>query len=113
MEQTALQIIKKGWRVAVLNYSKLCIVGSASVGGNCLTESHDINFLVSHIRNYHSGFLAVIGFSMGGNKVSQYLLRTKEHCNVDAACTISSPLDFSVNNHTGEQYLHYIFFIYV
>eukprot|EP00553_Chaetoceros_curvisetus_P012332 CAMPEP_0204642460 /NCGR_PEP_ID=MMETSP0717-20131115/51699_1 /ASSEMBLY_ACC=CAM_ASM_000666 /TAXON_ID=230516 /ORGANISM="Chaetoceros curvisetus" /LENGTH=261 /DNA_ID=CAMNT_0051663229 /DNA_START=877 /DNA_END=1662 /DNA_ORIENTATION=+ len=29
-----------------------------------------------------------------------YLLRTKEHCNIDAACTVSSPLDFTQNNDT-------------
>jgi len=100
IEQAALQIVNKGWKVAVLNYSKVSVVGDSSLGGNCLTDCPDINFLVSHIRNRHSGFLAAIGYSMGGSKLVQFLLRVKEHCNLDAACTISSPLDFTKNNDT-------------
>jgi len=102
IEQAAMQIIDKGWKVAILNYSQVCVFDDCSVGGNCLTENHDISLLVSHLRKNHSGFLAAIGFSMGGTKLVQYLLRTKEHCNLDAACTVSSPLDFTTNNDTGK-----------
>jgi len=103
MEQAAAQIVDKGWEVVILNYSKVSVVDGQSVGGNCLTENCDISFLVSHIRKRHSGFLCCMGFSMGGSKLVTYLLRTKEHCNIDAACTISSPLDFTTNNCTVHQ----------
>ena len=107
IEQATLQFVNKGWNVALLNYSILCISDEGSVGGNCLTDTKDINFLVSHIRKYHSGFLGVIGFSMGGSKLVNYLLRTKEYCNCDAACTISAPLDFTTRNETGELMQNY------
>lgn len=104
VEQAAIQIVKKGWRAVVLNYSKISISEEGSVGGNFLTESHDISFLVSHLRTFHSGFLGAIGFSMGGTKLAHYILRTKEHCNLDAVCTISSPLDFTIDNDTGKKW---------
>ncbi len=97
IEQAAIQIVEKGWNVVILNYSKVSVVNvevpvehedthtgtgntdmpcsattsshTVSVGGNCLTETHDISFLVSHIRKKHSGFLCCIGFSMGGTKM--------------------------------------------
>ena len=87
-----------------MNYSKISISEEGSVGGNFLTESHDISFLVSHLRTFHSGFLGAIGFSMGGTKLAHYILRTKEHCNLDAVCTISSPLDFTIDNDTGKEW---------
>lgn len=100
IEQTALQFVQKGWNIAILNYSNLYISEDCTVGGHCLTETKDISFLVSHLRKHHSGFIGIIGFSMGGTKLVQYLLRTKEYCNLDAACTISSPLDFTTKNET-------------
>lgn len=102
IEQTALQFVQKGWNIAILNYSNLYISEDCTVGGHCLTETKDISFLVSHLRKHHSGFIGIIGFSMGGTKLVQYLLRTKEYCNLDAACTISSPLDFTTKNETGQ-----------
>lgn len=103
IEQATLQFVNNGWNVVILNYSIVCHSDGSSVGGNCLTETKDISFLVSHLRKHHSGFLAVIGFSMGGSKLAHYLLRTKEYCNLDAACTISSPLDYTTNNDTVHQ----------
>ena len=75
IEQAALQIIRKGWNVAILNYSIVCVSDESSVGGCSLTETKDIGFLVSHLRKRHSGFLGMIGFSMGGTKLVQYMLR--------------------------------------
>lgn len=105
IEQTTIQIIKRGWKVVVLNYSNVSIGNEGSVaGGNCLTDSHDINLLVSHLRKKYPQrkFLFCIGFSMGGAKLAQYLIRTGEACDIDGACTISSPLDFTRDNDTGK-----------
>ncbi len=65
VEQATLQFVNKGWNVVILNYAVLCVSETSSVGGNCLTETKDVSFLISHLRKYHSGFLAAIGFSMG------------------------------------------------
>jgi len=103
VEQAALHIaVQRRWRAVVLNYGKLSLTKnkSSSLGGTSLIDGGDLNFLVSHIRKEHNGFLAAIGYSMGGAKLVQYLVRTCEHCNLDAACTISSPLDFTTRNDT-------------
>ena len=113
IEQTTIQIIKRGWKVVVLNYSTVSIGNEGSVaGGNCLTDSHDINLLVSHLRNKYPQrkFLFCIGFSMGGAKLAQYLIRTGEACDLDGACTVSSPLDFTRDNDTGKlkEFFHHL-----
>jgi len=106
IQQATSQFIEKGWKVAVLNYSKISCTSQDSstpmmaVGGTCLTDVCDLNFLISHIRKSQSAFLAAVGFSMGGSKLVQYLLRAAEHSHVDCAAIISSPLDFSVENDT-------------
>jgi len=103
IEQAALHIaVEKRWRAVILNYGKLRVSesGTSILGGYNFVDGGDLNFLISHIRKYHDGFLGAIGFSMGGAKLVHYLCRTREHCQLDAACTISSPLDFTANNIT-------------
>ena len=104
VEQAALHIAaEKGWRAVVLNYSKPKIIRDKqdfSLGGISSCDGGDLNFLISYIRKNHDGFLAAVGFSMGGAKLVQFLIRTQENCNLDAACTISSPLDFTTKNGT-------------
>lgn len=101
VEQAALHVaVEKKWRCIILNYAKVRKAAGSALGGQSLLDAADINFLVSYIRKQHDGFLAAVGFSMGGSKLVQYLCRTKEHCQVDAACTISSPLDFTERNYT-------------
>jgi len=103
VEQAALHIaVEKKWRAIVLNYATVKAAGTkgAALGGQSLVDAADLSFLISYIRKHHDGFLAAMGFSMGGSKLVQYLCRTKEHCQLDAACTISSPLDFTHRNFT-------------
>mmetsp|Transcript_25584 Transcript_25584/g.75453 ORF Transcript_25584/g.75453 Transcript_25584/m.75453 type:complete len:471 (+) Transcript_25584:632-2044(+) len=103
VEQAALHIaVEKGWRAVILNYAKMQILHEqlCSLGGHSILDGGDLNYLISYIRKDHGGFLAAVGFSMGGAKLVQYLIRTREHCNLDAACTISSPLDFTTKNDT-------------
>eukprot|EP00591_Stephanopyxis_turris_P005138 CAMPEP_0195519200 /NCGR_PEP_ID=MMETSP0794_2-20130614/14513_1 /TAXON_ID=515487 /ORGANISM="Stephanopyxis turris, Strain CCMP 815" /LENGTH=492 /DNA_ID=CAMNT_0040648319 /DNA_START=51 /DNA_END=1529 /DNA_ORIENTATION=- len=120
IEQAALQIVvQKGWRAVILNYGKIRVLNDkmeCALGGHNFMDGGDLNFLISHIRKTHEGFLGVVGYSMGGAKLVQYLGRTREHCNVDAACAISSPLDFTPNNvtvHNPVSFSHraYHFFI--
>eukprot|EP00591_Stephanopyxis_turris_P002949 CAMPEP_0195526436 /NCGR_PEP_ID=MMETSP0794_2-20130614/27490_1 /TAXON_ID=515487 /ORGANISM="Stephanopyxis turris, Strain CCMP 815" /LENGTH=442 /DNA_ID=CAMNT_0040657121 /DNA_START=380 /DNA_END=1708 /DNA_ORIENTATION=- len=107
VEQAALQVaVQKGWRAVVLNYSKIRVInnddGKAArvLGGSNFVDGGDLSFLVSYIRKTHHDFLGAIGFSMGGAKLLQYVGRTREHCNIDAACAISSPLDYGERNVT-------------
>jgi len=103
VEQAALHIAaEKGWRAVILNYANMKILHEqvCSLGGTSLLDGGDLNYLISYIRKSHGGFLGAVGFSMGGAKLVQYLIRTREHCNLDAACTISSPLDFTERNDT-------------
>uniref|UniRef100_A0A7S4T5N9 AB hydrolase-1 domain-containing protein n=1 Tax=Ditylum brightwellii TaxID=49249 RepID=A0A7S4T5N9_9STRA len=104
-EQAALHIaVEKRWRAVILNYGKVRVSNDENRpcihGGHNLMDGGDLNFLISHIRKYHNGFLAAIGYSMGGAKLVQYLSRTREHSNLDAACIVSSPLDFTEKNVT-------------
>ena len=101
-EQAALHIaVEKKWRACVLNYAKVKQTKEqALVGGQSLIDAGDISTVVSYIRKHHDGFLGALGFSMGGAKLVQYLCRTKEHSQLDAACCISSPLDFTERNCT-------------
>uniref|UniRef100_A0A7S2I4B1 AB hydrolase-1 domain-containing protein n=1 Tax=Helicotheca tamesis TaxID=374047 RepID=A0A7S2I4B1_9STRA len=104
-EQAALHIaVEKHWRAIILNYGKVRVRNNGKspyiLGGQNLMDGGDLNFLISHIRKRHDGFLAAIGYSMGGAKLVKYLSRTQEHSNLDAACCISSPLDFTENNVT-------------
>ena len=104
IEQAALQIVvSKGWRCVILNYSKirvLCHMRKVVLGGSNFMDSGDLNFLISHLRIKHHGFMAAVGFSMGGAKLIQYVGRTGIHSNLDAACCVSSPLDFTSKNET-------------
>jgi predicted alpha/beta-fold hydrolase len=107
IEQAAIQIVaSRGWRCVVLNYSQVRVLQHVETvrvtlgGGSNFLDSGDLNFLISHLRKNHHGFLAAVGFSMGGAKLIQYLGRTGVHSNLDAACCVSSPLDFSTKNET-------------
>ena len=105
VEQAALHVaVEKKWRAIVLNYARAQQCkgeqGEALVGGQSLIDAGDLSFLVSYIRKHHDGFLGALGFSMGGAKLVQYLCRTREHSQLDAAATISSPLDFTERNYT-------------
>jgi len=114
VEQAALHIaVEKKWRAVVLNYAKVKQTkGEALVGGQSLIDAGDISTVVSHIRKHHDGFLGALGFSMGGAKLVQYLCRTKEHSQLDAAGTISSPLDFTERNHTVHRPVEFVHRLY-
>jgi predicted alpha/beta-fold hydrolase len=86
--------------------------GEALVGGQSLIDAGDLSFLVSYIRKHHDGFLGALGFSMGGAKLVQYLCRTKECSGLDAAGTISSPLDFTERNYTVHRPIELVHRIY-
>ena len=117
VEQAALHIaVEKKWRAIVLNYATVQQCkgeqGEALVGGQSLVDAGDLSFLVSYIRKYHDGFLGALGFSMGGAKLVQYLCRTREHSQLDAAATISSPLDFTERNYTVHRPVELVHRIY-
>ncbi|GMI22754.1 hypothetical protein TeGR_g4297, partial [Tetraparma gracilis] len=61
-------------------------------------DTLDIGLLVSHLRETHHGPLFVVGFSMGAAKLTNFLGRTKTKSNVDGACCICCPWDFTENN---------------
>jgi len=102
VEQGALHIaVERGWRAIALNYGHVRVLDeNLLAGGNSFFDNGDLNFFISHIRKSHKGFLGCIGYSMGGAKLVQFLGRTGEYCNIDAACAISAPLDFTPRNVT-------------
>lgn len=114
VEQATLHIaVERKWRAVVLNYANAkATKGEALVGGQSLIDAGDLSFLVSHLRKHHDGFLGALGFSMGGAKLVQYLCRTKEHSQLDAAATISSPLDFTERNYTVHKPVELVHRIY-
>ena len=114
VEQATLHIaVERKWRAVVLNYANAkATKGEALVGGQSLIDAGDLSFLVSYIRKHHDGFLGALGFSMGGAKLVQYLCRTKEHSQLDAAATISSPLDFTERNYTVHRPVELVHRIY-
>mmetsp|Transcript_16378 Transcript_16378/g.20409 ORF Transcript_16378/g.20409 Transcript_16378/m.20409 type:complete len:512 (-) Transcript_16378:122-1657(-) len=115
IEQAALHIaVERQWRALIFNYGKIRLneTSAALYGGHNFMDGGDVNFLISRLRKeYPSTFIAAVGFSMGGAKLVQYLTRTGEHCNLDAACAISSPLDFTARNVTvyGGNWQHKIY----
>lgn len=82
------------------NATQEAITSAMLQGGNNFVDVGDLNFLISYLRKKHHGFMAAIGFSMGGAKLVHFLGRTKEHSNLNAACSISSPLDYTPKNVT-------------
>ena len=124
IEQAAIQIVTdKKWRALVFNYGKISVISHeyefhdkkkttrtnkgipitnkvTLQGGNNFVDMGDLNFLISYLRKTHHGFIGAIGFSMGGAKLVHFLGRAKEYSNLNAACSISSPLDYTSKNIT-------------
>ena len=115
VEQATLHIaVERKWRAVVLNYANAkATKGEALVGGQSLIDAGDLSFLISYIRKHHDGFLGALGFSMGGAKLVQYLCRTKEHSQLDAAATIFPPRFYRAQLHSkltggaGSSYLSF------
>ncbi|GMH50781.1 hypothetical protein TL16_g00867 [Triparma laevis f. inornata] len=103
IRQTCAEICIKDPRhpkVVAMNYHGAFnhSLGLSGKGGYSLYDTVDLSILINHLRQYHHGPLYAIGFSMGASKLANYLGRAGSVSNLDAACCVSCPWDFSENN---------------
>mmetsp|Transcript_17509 Transcript_17509/g.32600 ORF Transcript_17509/g.32600 Transcript_17509/m.32600 type:complete len:359 (-) Transcript_17509:10-1086(-) len=103
IRQTCAEICIKDPRhpkVVAMNYHGAFnhSLGLSGKGGYSLYDTVDLSILINHLRQYHHGPLYAIGFSMGAAKLANYLGRAGNVSNLDAACCVSCPWDFTENN---------------
>ncbi len=102
MRSMAVTLLENGFPVVLWNHR-----GAGGSGSECSHFHHpgysdDIRRLVSHLQSRHpqriEHGLNAVGFSLGANPMLRYLAEEGDDCPIDAAVSVSAPLDMEITS---------------
>ncbi|EQC41181.1 hypothetical protein SDRG_01157 [Saprolegnia diclina VS20] len=101
MMQTAEKLLRKGYRVVVMNARGCSNTPVTTPKLFCPAYTQDVREVVAYLRNEHmhttTPFLAV-GFSLGANILTKYVGEEGSNCTLLAAVSVGNPYDFVATN---------------